>query len=331
MRLLALVLGLAFCTQAWTQNLPTTTAAAPKTRLLVGGDVLLSSTTAPVGHAIQKGLAHLRELARRVHIAAANLEGPLDNGGLPIKACASEHCHSFGQPLETAQWLALAGFNALSVNNNHSMDRGLPGRYLTRKTLAENNVSPIWEEATYFPEQRMAMLAFSTNRGPYDARNTQPILDAIGELSKDWRVWVHVHAGAEGEHATRIPCARETYLGEDRGDVVSMGRQMVDAGASVITMHGPHVPRAMELYKNRLIAYSLGNGLTAPGIGIHGAAGLSPWLELSLHDDGQYHSHRVHWFRQDRKHGLVPIEDPGRMPLLQDACAAKPLEIKPQR
>lgn len=331
MRLLALVLGLAFCTQAWTQNLPTPTPAAPKTRLLVGGDMLLSPTTAPVGHAIQKGLSHLRELARQVHIAAANLEGPLDNGALPIKACASEHCHSFGQPLETAQWMALAGFNALSVNNNHSMDRGLQGRRVTRATLAENNVAPIWEEATYFPEHKLAMLAFSTNRGPYDARNTEVILDAIAQLARDWRVWVHVHAGAEGENATRIPCARETYLGEDRGDVVSMGRQMVDAGASVITMHGPHVPRAMELYKNRLIAYSLGNGLTAPGIGIHGAAGLSPWLELILHDDGQYHSHRVHWFRQDRKHGLVPIEDPGRMPLLQDACAAKPVEVKPQR
>ena len=331
MRFFALVLGLVFCTQAWTQNLPTSTLAAPKTRLLVGGDVLLSPTTAPVGHAIQKGLSHLRELTRQVHIAAANLEGPLDNGALPIKACASEHCHSFGQPLETAQWMALAGFNALSVNNNHSMDRGTQGRYLTRKILAENNVAPIWEEATYFPEHKMAMLAFSTNRGPYDARNTEVILDAIAQLARDWRVWVHVHAGAEGENATRIPCARETYLGEDRGDVVSMGRQMVDAGASVITMHGPHVPRAMELYKNRLIAYSLGNGLTAPGIGIHGAAGLSPWLELSLHGDGQYHSHRVHWFRQDRKHGLVPIKDPARMPLLQDACAAKPVEVKPQR
>lgn len=319
------------CTQAWSQSAPFPIPAVPPTRLLVGGDILLSSSTAPVERSIQKGLSHLRELTRTVHIAAANLEGPIDNGALPIKVCASEHCHSFGQPLETAQWMALAGFNALSVNNNHSMDRGVQGRHLTRKTLAENNVAPIWEEATYFQEQKIAMLAYSTNRGPYDARTTQPILDAISQLARDWRVWVHVHAGAEGEGATRVPCAQETYLGEDRGDVVSMGRQMVDAGASVITMHGPHVPRAMELYKNRLIAYSLGNGLTAPGIAIHGNAGLSPWLELSIHSDGAYQSHRVHWFRQHRKHGLVPVEDPGKMPLLHDACAAKPVEVKPQR
>lgn len=291
------------------------------TRLLAGGDMMLSPTTTPISAPIQKGLAQLRELASRVHIAAANLEGPLDNGALPTKACATEHCHSFGQPLSAARWLASAGFNALSVNNNHSMDRGHEGRKVTRQALAEQNIAPIWEEATYFPEKRIAMLAFSTNRGNYDARNTRAVLDAIAALSPQWRVWVQVHAGAEGESAVKIPCARETYLGEDRGDVVTMGRQMVDAGASVVTMHGPHVPRAMELYKKRLIAYSLGNGLTAPGIGIHGHAGLSPWLDLRIHDDGSYHSHFVHWFRQDRTHGLVPIKDPGKMPLVLDACA----------
>lgn len=316
------MLGLAWLIASGHAAAQTSPTLPPLTRLLAGGDMLLSPTTQPIGLPMQKGLAYLRELASRVHIAAANLEGPLDNGELPVKECLSEHCHSFGQPLSTAQWLAWAGFNAMSVNNNHSMDRGPKGRLLTRQSLAEQKVAPIWEEATYFPERRLVMLAYSTNRGAYDARNMGAVLNAIVALAPDWRVWVQVHAGAEGASAVKIPCARETYLGEDRGDVVMMGRQMVDAGASVVTMHGPHVPRAMELYKKRLIAYSLGNGLTAPGIGIHGPAGLSPWLDLRIRDDGSYHSHFVHWFRQDRKHGLVPISDPGKMPLLNDACAA---------
>ena len=299
---------------------PVSTVPLPLTRLLAGGDMLLNSTTAEIGAPIQKGLARIRELASRVHIAAANLEGPLDNGSLPTKICNSPQCHSFGQPMSTARWLASAGFHAMSVNNNHSIDRGHKGRKVTRAALAEQNIAPIWEEATYFPETRIAMLAYSANHGAYDVRNMQAVLSAIATLAPAWRVWVQVHAGAEGENALRIPCSREFYLGEDRGDVVAMGRQMVDAGASVITMHGPHVPRAMELYKKRLIAYSLGNGLTAQGIAIHGHAGLSPWLDLRIHEDGTYHSHHVHWFRQDRTHGLVPIADPGKMPLLNDAC-----------
>ena len=305
-----------------TQTLPAAPLSTAKlTRLLAGGDILLSQSTDPVGLPIQKGLGYLKELIAHVDLASANLEGPLDNGALPVKSCASEYCHSFGQPIIAARWLSSAGFHAVSVNNNHSMDRGQAGRTITRQSLAEQNVAPIWENATYFPEQRMALLAYSANKGSYDVRQTRSVLDAIVALSPNWRVWVQVHAGAEGEKAAKIPCARETYLGEDRGDIVSLGRQMVDAGASVVTMHGPHVPRAMELYKNRLIAYSLGNGLTAPGISIQGQAGLSPWLDLSIKSDGSYHSHEIHWFRQDRKHGLIPIEDPGNMPLLTNACA----------
>ena len=34
---------------------------------------------------------------------------------------------------------------------------------------------------------------------------------------------------------------------------------MIDAGADVIIGHGPHVTRAIDIYKNKFIAYSLGN------------------------------------------------------------------------
>lgn len=32
---------------------------------------------------------------------------------------------------------------------------------------------------------------------------------------------------------------------------------MVDAGADIVLGHGPHVTRAVEVYKDKLIAYSL--------------------------------------------------------------------------
>jgi poly-gamma-glutamate capsule biosynthesis protein CapA/YwtB (metallophosphatase superfamily) len=34
---------------------------------------------------------------------------------------------------------------------------------------------------------------------------------------------------------------------------------MIDAGADLVLGHSPHVPRALELHKGKLIAYSLGN------------------------------------------------------------------------
>ena len=67
------------------------------------------------------------------------------------------------------------------------------------------------------------------------------------------------HGGAEGAKARHVPGKLELAWGEKRGDVKALARAAVDAGADVVIGHGPHVLRAMELYKGKLIAYSLGN------------------------------------------------------------------------
>ena len=57
---------------------------------------------------------------------------------------------------------------------------------------------------------------------------------------------------------------------------------MIDAGADVLLSHGPHVSRAVEVYKNRFIAYSLGNFCTYERFNLRGIKGLAPILELEL-------------------------------------------------
>ena len=49
--------------------------------------------------------------------------------------------------------------------------------------------------------------------------------------------------------------------------------------------HGPHVPRALEIYKGKLIAYSLGNFLTYGRFNIQGPSGLSYVLMVELDSD----------------------------------------------
>ena len=67
------------------------------------------------------------------------------------------------------------------------------------------------------------------------------------------------HGGAEGSKSTACPRKTGACLGRKRGNVKALARAAVDAGADVVIGHGPHVLRAMELYKGKLIAYSLGN------------------------------------------------------------------------
>ena len=61
---------------------------------------------------------------------------------------------------------------------------------------------------------------------------------------------------------------------------------MIDAGADLVLGHGPHVPRAVEIYKGHLIAYSLGNFWTYSGVMNYAVSGLGPVVEAWLTPDG---------------------------------------------
>ena len=63
---------------------------------------------------------------------------------------------------------------------------------------------------------------------------------------------------------------------------------MIDAGADLVLGHGPHVVRPMEMYRDRLIAYSLGNFATYYGISVEGIRGIAPILLATLDDEGRF-------------------------------------------
>jgi hypothetical protein len=99
---------------------------------------------------------------------------------------------------------------------------------------------------------------------------------------------VTFHGGAEGASMMHVPFAEEEYFGEPRGDVARFSRSMVDAGADLVLGHGPHVVRGMERYKDRLIAYSLGNFATYYGISVAGVKGIAPILIATLDQRGRF-------------------------------------------
>lgn len=65
-------------------------------------------------------------------------------------------------------------------------------------------------------------------------------------------VIVMFHGGAEGKQAEHLPFDTEIFYGENRGNVVEFARLAVDSGADVVFGQGPHVTRAVELYRDRL-------------------------------------------------------------------------------
>ena len=108
-------------------------------------------------------------------------------------------------------------------------------------------------------------------------------LDSISDI-----IVTSFHAGAEGQDHLHVPRETETYYGENRGNVYELARLMIDAGADIVFGHGPHVPRAIDLYNDRLIAYSLGNFCTYGRFSLRAEKGISPLLKVLTDREGKF-------------------------------------------
>ena len=101
-------------------------------------------------------------------------------------------------------------------------------------------------------------------------------------------VVVLMHAGAEGADQTHTPYGTQYFLGEDRGNVRAFAHAMVKPGADLVLGSGPHVIRGIERYRNRLIAYSLGNFAGWRNFALGGNLSLSGLLTVRIDDDGSH-------------------------------------------
>jgi hypothetical protein len=68
---------------------------------------------------------------------------------------------------------------------------------------------------------------------------------------------------------------------------------MIDAGADVVFGHGPHVTRAVEIYRDRFIGYSLGNFCTYGRFSLNGPNGIAPVVKLKVDISGRFISGKI--------------------------------------
>src|SRR5689334_2401480 len=249
-------------------------------------------------------------------ITFGNMEGVLQDGGEPVKQCKNPKiCFLFRSPTRYATYFKLAGFDLLSLANNHARDFGEQGRSSSMAALDAVGIHHSGREGTVASfianGRRVAMVAFAPNVGSNSLNDPQIGLPLVTELAaKHDVVIVSFHGGAEGNGADVLPFAREIFAGEDRGNVVEFAHAMIDAGADIVLGHGPHVVRPLEIYRDRLIAYSLGNFATYYGISVEGIRGIAPILEVTLDDEGRFVSGKIEPTIQLRPAG--PSVDPDK-------------------
>lgn len=247
------------------------------------------------------------------NLAFGNLEGPLCDQGQPNKIARSGRAYVFRTPTVYAGRLAEAGFDVVSLANNHANDFGPQGAASTREALDKEGIAYSGKDGSVaifdLQEISVALVALASGGPPRSVVYPEGALQEIDSLAKLYDLLiVSVHGGAEGKGALHIKQGPESYLGEPRGDLVKFARLAVKHGADLIIGHGPHVPRALEVYNGRLIAYSLGNFCTYGGMNLSGESGLAPLLWAELAPDGSLLDFRIHSFIQHRPGG--PLADP---------------------
>jgi poly-gamma-glutamate capsule biosynthesis protein CapA/YwtB (metallophosphatase superfamily) len=288
------------------------------------GDIMLGSTyphpdgrDLPPESEYEAGiLGPLSELLRGADLTFGNLEGVLldaaDARAKPKCNGLVRGCFAFRMPPSHARWLEKTGFDMVSIANNHILDFGERGRDSTIAHLEEVGIAWSGPTGTVARREvsglRVSMIAFSVYDGLNDMNRIEAAMDLISKEARASEVLiVSFHGGGEGLEYERVREGPEFFLGRNRGDLRKFSRAAVDAGADLVLGHGPHVARGIEIHRERLIAYSLGNFATWKRFDLSGARGLGMVLEVTLGSDGRFISGHIHPVKQE--YLKAPVED----------------------
>ena len=299
------------------------THAAPKARhvdpkatvtLAWGGDTVLGSMYGMPPARGMTMLAHVAPLFRAADVGWVNLEEALSNG--TSSKCAgstSGACFAFGAPTSFAATLRGSGIRIVNLANNHADDYGAAGQGSTLAALRAAHVAwdgkPNQIEVLTVNGVRVAFLGFA----PYKWAARLDRIPAAAALVKRAAaqadmVVVAIHAGAEGSGAVHVPHGTEYFLGENRGNSRAFTRAVIDAGADLVVGSGPHVIRGVQWYRDRLIAYSLGNLAGWRTFGMGGTLSESGIVTVTLRADGRVTAAK--WTSLALEPPGVPVVDP---------------------
>lgn len=259
------------------------------------GDVMLSSW-------VVQTLSELGALYPFIHtvpylkngdIAIANLEAPFTLADAPFKKK-----YSFKVPPKHAIGIKDAGLDVVTLANNHIMDFGEAGLISTIRTLdrvgvkhcgAGTNLEEAHQPAVVTVDgKKIAFFGYSmtfptefyakedSSGTAYPEPELMPSYLAAWEELVDYTV-VSFHWSAE-------------KLENPKDYQIYFAHLAVDSGADLVLGHHPHVLQGLEIYKNRLIAYSLGNF----AFGSYSPHSLdSIILKVYLSDEGLFYAHCI--------------------------------------
>ena len=222
--------------------------------------IFIGDFSSPFSASILSKIDSVRDITKS-HLVIGNLESSM----LSQNKCRKlVHIHSTSYLKE---FIAKQGIKIVSLANNHVMDYGSEGLCQLIDLLNKNkvyhcgaggNLSEAMEPIEVQIENRKwAFMSYAwplieaiparKNRAGIAPLNKKSIIKIIHKLkSKNDEICIMLHWGYEYEKYP-LPAHRK------------LAHTLIDAGATIIIGHHPHRIQGIEYYKNKMIAYSLGN------------------------------------------------------------------------
>ncbi len=238
------------------------------THTIVGvGDIMLSGSAKPLlrkkGYGYSFGDIELSMLIRNADIAFANLECPVTKKGKAFK----DKKFVFKADPASIDAVRKAGFDMLSLANNHIMDYGTVG---LSSTLAHCLKSGLVCSGAGMDIAKARKVSILKRKGI-----TYGLLSySMTYPSEFWAT----SEGAGAAYGGRDALIEDVHNGKKEADViivsfhwgaeladkpreyqVEMAHTAIDSGADIVFGHHPHVPQPVEIYKGKPVFYSLGN------------------------------------------------------------------------
>lgn len=238
-------------------------------RIIFAGDALMDWS---VKETIRKKgpdypFEYVKDEVRSADYAVVNLETAITHH----KEKDTNQLYNFKSDPESLQGLKNAGFNLVTIANNHTLDFKQKGFLDTLKYLEQYDIPYVGggrnKEEAYrahavkIKGKTIKFLAFSRfipqtywfagkdRPGIAEAYHKSSVLPVIKKERKDCDyLLVYLHWGVEKNH--RPEPWQRTYA-----------REIIDAGADAIIGSHVHVLQGFEFYKGKPIAYSIGNFL----------------------------------------------------------------------
>ena len=251
---------------------PTSTSTpSMQVNLQAVGDIMLARTIGDLVLAQGPGaiFTGVQSVLETADVLVGNLECAITEGGEP-----QPKIYTFAAPPVAAQALGLAGFDLLSLANNHAMDYGSVGLMDTRYNLGlygiasvGAGVNEVEAHSPFILERnglRLAFLAYVDVPNEFTGFDTHAWIATSTHPGVAWAYRDQIKTDVTAARLLADVVVVFLHSGYELNDMVVVHQRAeaitaIDAGAALVIGSHPHILQGVEKYHGGLIAYSLGN------------------------------------------------------------------------